>query len=238
MLRVACCDDMQQDRENVFIALTQIEEIWHEKMDVHSFISGEELCESMKKNHYDVVLLDIFMEGINGIETVMRIRSLGEDSLVIFISSHDEKVKECFDYGTIAFIDKPVEVAKLEKALSKVYEIIKEDKTVFSYAKNGTVQYVPIKDIVYFESKRNVIWIHTNKGVKKFYDTLAAIWGKLESRPEFIMPHRSFIFNLKYVKVKSKKIIIKKTNETFNIGGKFLENTQKRYSNYIEKRWK
>ncbi len=228
MLKVAYCDDMQSDRDNIIIALTQIEEIWKEKIDRHSFNSGEDLCESMIKNHYDVILLDILMDGIDGIETAMRIRRLGEESLIVFISSYDEKIKECFDYGTIAFLDKPVEVTKLEKALSKAYEIIKRDNEVFfTYTEKGTVQYVPMKDIIYFESKRNVIWIHTSKGEKKFYDTLATVWKKLELSPQFIMPHRSYIFNLKYVKIKSQKVIIKETNETFNIGTKFIESTQK-----------
>ncbi len=94
MLKVAYCDDMQSDRDNITIALTQIEEIWKEKIDSYSFNNGEDLCESMIKNHYDVVLLDILMGGIDGIETATRIRSLSEESLIVFISSYDENTIE------------------------------------------------------------------------------------------------------------------------------------------------
>lgn len=55
---------------------------------------------------------------------------------------------------------------------------------------------------------------------------------------QFVMTHRSFIFNLKYITVKSEKIIIKDTGEEFSIGEKHKADTQERYKNYIEKWWK
>lgn len=64
------------------------------------------------------------MNGIDGIETAIRIRTMGEENIIIFISSYDERVKELFDFRTIAFIDKPLETFKLEEALSRAYKVL------------------------------------------------------------------------------------------------------------------
>lgn len=239
MLRIAFCDDMERDRANIMNKLTQIEEKWGEKFIITSFASGEDLCKGIMENHYDVILLDIIMEGIDGIETATRIRTMGEESLIIFISSFDERIRELFDFRTIAFIDKPVDAKMLEIALEKAYEIIKKNNEVFfSFNKNGSVQYLPVNDIIYFESKRNKISIYTNKETETFYGTLSGVWEQIEAMNQFVMTHRSFIFNLKYITVKSEKIIIKDTGEEFSIGEKHKADTQERYKNYIEKWWK
>lgn len=238
MLKIAHCDDMEQDRNNILFALSQIEEKWNEKFDIKSFSSGEDLCADIEKNHYDIILLDILMNGIDGVETATRVRNNGDESLIIFISSYDERVKELFDFGTIAFIDKPVDINQLEKVLIKANDIIKKKNDIFfSYEKNGATQHLPINDIVYLESKRNKIYIQTNKNMESFYGTITSVWQQLKVNRQFIMPHRSFIFNLKYVIIKSDKVIIRKTGEEYNIGLKYKENTQERYLDYIEKRF-
>lgn len=239
MLKIAYCDDMEKDRDTIMYALTQIEEKWGAEFDLSSFSSGESLCEDISINHYDVILLDILMNGINGIETATRISAMGEATLIIFISSYDERVKELFDFRTIAFLDKPLEVSKLEKALLKAYSILKKDEeNIFTFSSYGYIQHIPIKDIIYFESQRNEIVIYTVKKSEKFYSTLSAVWEKVRELNQFVMSQRSFIFNLNYISIKSDKVIIKKTGETFNIGEKYREDTRNRHMGFIEKRWR
>lgn len=239
MLRIAYCDDMEKDRENIIISLGQIEDRWGEEFELSSFSSGESLCEGITKNHYDIILLDILMNGIDGIETATRIRTMGEENLIIFISSYDERIKELFDFRTIAFIDKPLETAKLEKALSKAYSILKKDnENFFTFNSRGSTAHIPIKDIVYFESKRNEVLITTTRGQESYYGTLLLVWQNVQNLNQFIMPHRSFVFNLHHLSIKSYKVIIKKTGETFNIGEKYREDTRNRHMDFIEKRWR
>lgn len=239
MLKIAYCDDMKKDRESIMISLSQIEDKWGEEFELSSFSSGESLCDDITKNHYDIILLDILMNGIDGIETATRIRTMGEENLIIFISSYDERIKELFDFRTIAFIDKPLETSKLEKALSKAYSILKKDsETFFSYSSQGSSVHIPIKDIIYFESRRNEIIMYTTKGQEVFYNTLLSVWDSVKDLNQFIMPHRSFIFNLNHVSIKSDKIIIRNTEATFNIGEKYREDTRNRHIYFLEKRWR
>ncbi len=238
MLKVAYCDDWKVDRDNLEKALMQIEEKWEMELEFYPFICGEDLCESIITSHYDVVLLDIQMEGMDGIETANRIRNLCEDTLIIFISNYDDRVKELFNFGTIAFLDKPVDVNILEIKLRDAVDVLeKNKKRYFFYKKNSEKVFFPIKDIIYFEVKKNIIIIHTIKGKESYYSTLASVWKQVEALEQFIFPGKSYIFNLKYVTIKKGKVVIKGTAETFNIGRTCKVDTEERYKNYMLKRW-
>lgn len=114
---------------------------------------------------------------------------------------------------------------------------MKDSEKIFTLSSKSSTKYIPIKDIIYFESRRNKIIIHTIKGQESYYNTLISVWQSVKNLNTFIMPHRSFIFNLTYVAVRFNKIIIKKTEEIFNIGEKYSNDTRCRYMSFIEKRW-
>lgn len=237
MLKIACCDDIEKDRDNIIVSLCQIEDKWNEVFDITSFSSGESLCKDIEKNHYDIILLDILMNGINGIETATRIRTMGEETLIIFISNYDERVKELFKLGTIGFLDKPVQTQELEEVLLYASSILKKNEAIyFSFSKNGSTQHIPIKDIIYFESYKNEVILHTVKGDIRFYNSLKSVWEKLQSSDRFIMPHRAFIFNLGFVAVGVDKVTLKTTGEKYNIGNKYSEDTKNRHIKFLEKR--
>lgn len=237
MLKIAYCDDLEEDRNRIMASLNNIEEKWREEFDICSFPDGVSLCENLKKNSYDIILLDIVMDVIDGIETARKIRSMGEDSQIIFVSNYDEKLRELFQFGTVAFIDKPLKTEDLEIALIRAYDKIKQDnEKIFVYKKNGHTYFLPIKDIVYFESYRNTVKIFTLKFEDSYYDTLTNTWEKLKKTEEFIMPNKSFIFNLKYVNIKSSYVIVKINTKTYNIGREYKIDTENRYINYIDKR--
>ena len=81
------------------------------------------------------------------------------------------------------------------------------------------------------------IILYSTKFEEIYYDTLSSTWSKLQNADCFIMPSKSFIFNLKYVSVKSDVVIIKGRPQTYSIGAKYKTDTEQRYMKYIEKRY-
>lgn len=238
-MRIAYCDEDRDDKDKMINVMGYIEEKWKSEFEFQTFSNEKELCESMRKVHYEILILDIDVDGVDGIEIATRIHLMGEEPLMIFVSKNDERVKELFDFRPIAFLNKPIEVEELEKTLEKAYQIMgKAVETVFSYKKNGIVKYVPIKDIICFESLRNNIKICTTKYEESFCDTLSNTWGRLQKTDCFIMPSKSFIFNLNYVTIKKNSIMVKGKREEYSMGKKYKEDTEERYLRYIEKKYK
>ncbi len=237
MLRIAYCDDNEQDRQSIMAALSKIEESWSDTFEIHPFSSGESLCESLLSNSYDVILLDILMKGIDGIETAARIRKLSTNVFIIFISGYDARVKDLFPFQAIGFIDKPVVSSKLERSLKQVYSSIEANRNLlFSYKKGSISSHVPLDEIVYFESQKNSIIIHTEISEYTFYDTLYNVWDRVKATESFVKPHKSYIFNLNKVTLRKNILIIRKTNEVFNIGAKYKDDTLEKYVNFLNKR--
>ena len=237
IIKIAVCDDDELDRDSMLIGLTSIEEDLKLEFDIYMFASGEELCENLESNTYNIILLDIIMGDFDGIDTATKLRSMGEDSKIIFVSSYDERLRDLFKVGAIAFIDKPVDIEELQSAIESGLELIKkEEAKQFAYKKQGKTCFLPLNKIEFFESHRNVVEIHSKNSSVSYTDQLKNIWGKLSSYPQFIMPNQSTIFNMQHIKMISNKIILKSTNEDFNIGRNYKADTVKRYGDYLKNR--
>jgi len=93
------------------------------KIDVITASSGEEALSVMKQQKSDLVLLDIRMDGIDGIETLRRIRESDKNAKVIMITGRKPEEEASFDkcrqLGAIDYIHKPLELDELEKMVLK-----------------------------------------------------------------------------------------------------------------------
>ena len=237
MLKIAICDDEKVDRDRIRNILIATEIQWNMEFYISQFSSGEEFLVSLMDSSYDIILLDIKMNGVDGIEVARRLKQLGSESLIIFISSYDERVKELFWYRIIAFLDKPIGQAELKERLQEALEIIKSDSDkIFTYKQKGDLKQILLKDILYLEVDRNYINLYTKSGKIRYLGTLSETWDALRNNDEFIKPNQSYIFNLKYVTLKANHVILTDGTKDCNIGRNFKEDTHARYFNYIRRR--
>jgi two-component system, LytTR family, response regulator len=112
-LRVLVCDDE-------LIARKRASRLLAEQADVEvvaECASGDEVLAKLETEDVDLVVLDIHMPGMTGIETVMR---MAEDRpYLIFLTAHPEHAVEAFDLGATDYLLKPVDDARLKKALDR-----------------------------------------------------------------------------------------------------------------------
>lgn len=237
MLRIAYCDDMQKDRDKIMAALSHIEEKWKDNFEIHSFNSGESLLKSLAENNYDIILLDILMGGIDGVKTAKNIRHLGIESEIIFISSCSDRIRELFSVGTVAFLDKPLNIEEFEQILKQVVDIIQKDKNnIFTYKINKNVCFLPLSEIKFFESKGQEIHIQTKKEIITFYGSLKDVLKNLEDNVAFTMPHRSYIVNFKYVEITKSDITIKNSDIIIPIGRGKRDEILDKFMTYMQRR--
>jgi len=112
-LRVLVCDDE-------LIARKRAARLLSEQADVEvvaECASGEEVLAKLAVEDVDLVVLDINMPGMSGIETVMK---MPEDRpYLIFLTAHPEHAVSAFDLGATDYLMKPVDEARLKKALDR-----------------------------------------------------------------------------------------------------------------------
>lgn len=94
-----------------------------EGYQVSSASSGDEAIEICQDKHFDIILMDVRMPGINGVEAFRRIKTISKDTRVIMMSAYsiDELKLEALREGAIAFLQKPLDI-------SRVLKLIEEDE--------------------------------------------------------------------------------------------------------------
>ena len=192
--KIAICDDMVQDTQ--YIASTVHK--WAKKedvtVDVYIFSSAESFLFHYAENKdFDILLLDIEMQTMNGVELAKRIRQENDAVQIIFITGYTDYIAEGYEVSALNYLMKPLSENKLFEVLNRaVLKIRKNEKSLFLSLSGETVR-IPIYEIKYLEVQQNYVTIHAKEDytVKK---TLGEFEHELDER--FYRTGRSFIVNL------------------------------------------
>jgi len=95
-MKIAVCDD---NREYLNIMSGEIREIYGSNAELDVFLKGEDLISATnQKNSYDIIFLDMEMDGISGIETANIIRKSDEQVIIIFVTSYSKYMQPYCPY--------------------------------------------------------------------------------------------------------------------------------------------
>ena len=147
---------------------------------------------------YDLILLDIEMPEMSGFDIARKIRAKGDDVPIAFLTNHREYVFDSFDFRPYNYILKPVSAAKL----LDLFEIVKsqiptrwKDNLTF-FTRDGLLR-IPIADIIYMESIKHHVFIHTTDEVYKRQTTLSEVLRLCDDR--MIQTHKSYAINAMHI---------------------------------------
>lgn len=184
---------------------------------VGSYSNAIMAINDIKKKDVDLIFLDIEMPEMTGLEFL---KSLNKKPQVIIISSKKEYAFDAFDFDVVDYVLKPVEQARLYKAINKAHDKFQEfsDESVSSkgiFVKhNNVLVRVDFDEIIWIEAMENYVVVNTNCDK---YTVLSTMKSILEKLPEntFLRVHRSYIVNVSHVKmIEDNSIIFKLQKET------------------------
>jgi two-component system, LytTR family, response regulator len=164
--------------------------------------NGEELIGKVMTQQPDLILLDINMPQMDGIDAIKTILKINPHAKFIFITGHDNYAVEAFSLAAIDYIVKPVERSRLYAAMEKAAKILSMPTEKASNPKlviksRRSFHYVPLDDIIFIEKVDRKAIIHTLDASFQSSDTLEMILTKLDNR--FINTHRSYIINVEHL---------------------------------------
>ena len=194
-LNIAICDDEKAIREQIN------ELIEKEKAGLCPALyeTGDALLAADKK--FDIVFLDIQMEGTDGIETAKKLREKDEDTILIFITGIREYVFQAFDVAAFHYLLKPVEEDKFHEVLHRAERELgkrksKRRETVFIKTRNRSFS-LEKDSILYIESRGKKVEIHTAGATVEAYASMNEMEGQLGCG--FFRCHRGYLVNMAYV---------------------------------------
>ena len=192
--KIAICDDMEEDVKYISSAVNKWAEKENITVDIEMFPSAESfLFRYAEQKAFDILLLDVEMPSMNGVELAKRIRKENDAVQIIFITGYTDYISEGYEVSALHYLVKPLSETKLFEVLNRaVLKIRKNEKALF-LSLAGEMVRIPIYEIKYLEVQQNYVTVHSKKDytVKK---TLGEFERELDER--FYRMGRSFIVNL------------------------------------------
>ncbi len=228
MIIVAICEDEGYILEEL---RKKVEKYINRKSldaSIKTFTSGEELLKAKKK--LDIILLDLMLPGIDGLEVA---RQISCRSRIIFVTSYREYAVEAFDANAVHYLVKPVTEERLFSALDRaVNQTEQMDNQALTLIKSGKTQVIFIRDILYCEVFNHQVRIHTVHGTYDYFGTLDMLETKLDER--FFRCHRSFVVNMSCVAGQEKGVAILTNGEKIFISRRKQTDFIQRLLNFLK----
>lgn len=196
--RIAICDDEQDQLALIKTMAANWSRRSGHACELCTFSSAEAFLFSYEENRTcDILLLDVEMKDISGIELARRIRQDDLRAEIIFITSHFEFCGEGYEVDALHYLIKPVAEDKLAAVLSKAANRLSaEPPSVIITCEGETVRLYET-DILYVESFLHYISIHTAVREYKIKENISSFEARLGD--SFFRAHRSYLVSLKYI---------------------------------------
>ncbi|MCM1342613.1 MAG: LytTR family DNA-binding domain-containing protein [Lachnospiraceae bacterium] len=198
MYRFAICDDRREDVEYIEGLIREWNREAGHQIRIDRFFSGEAFLFAFEEDQgFDVLLLDIEMGDLSGIDLAQRLRQLGTGIQIVFVTGYMEYIAQGYDVEALHYLLKPVTAKKLCGVLDRAMERLKDRERELTLTVPEGIVRIPLAKIRYLEVMGNYVTVHGEKSysVKR---TLGQMEELLDER--FYRIHRSYIVNLQFVK--------------------------------------
>lgn len=202
------------------------------------FNSGVVLLKQFDKQVADVVLLDIDMPEMNGFEVASLLQKRKEDILILFVTSHEDKVYQSYDYHPFWFIRKShmhdLQVV-IPKLLRKIDVEEERKRLTFNLKAENCVVEIDINTVIYIESYKNDIIIRDRvSGEKQVRCKITDVEKQLYPL-NIIRIQNGILVNCRYIsKITSREVIL--TDGThFGLSRSKIDFVREEYQNFIRR---
>ncbi|MCT4687273.1 LytR/AlgR family response regulator transcription factor [Vallitalea sp.] len=233
MYKVAICDDELIVAEKIAYMARAILEEMTEDYSIDIFTKGEEIINRLKEESttYHIILLDIIMDGIDGINVATELRENGINTTIVFITSVAEFAIKGYEVQAFRYLLKPLNNEELRKALMLDYKHNYENKYL-SLIHGAEVRKIPLDDVFYVEISGRKIAIHLLDDVIYYSEKLSDFQQYLPC-DDFIRCHRSFIINISKVSIVKRYEAIMNNEKSVPVSKANFDNVRKKLLGFL-----
>ena len=204
-LKVLIVDDEPPARERLQSLLEEIADV----EAVGQAVSAREALSLVDELAPDVVLLDVRMPGMDGLEAARHLNVLEEPPAVIFTTAYDEYAVEAFEANAVGYLLKPVRKEQLAGALARAGRLTKaqlqklaasgaeERRTHIAARHRDGLRLIPIEEVQYFLADQKYTTVRHVKGEDLIEDSLRLLEGEFGAA--FVRIHRNALVGVKYL---------------------------------------
>lgn len=203
MIKMLIADDEAPARKRLRELLSDITEV----NVVFEAKNGQEALKIANENPPDIILLDIRMPIMDGIETAQHLQKLAKPPSVIFTTAYDTYALQAFDLNAVDYLLKPIRFERLQTAIQKARALLPRQvealvplspqRTHLSINERGRILLIPIGDVIYFRAELKYITVRTAE--KEFLLEESLNHLEQEFSKVFIRLHRNCLVAQAYI---------------------------------------
>lgn len=234
MVKIAICDDEEKSvvlHEKIVKECLQLAGIGYE---ITTYTQSQNLLYDITDDafFYDLILLDIEMPGISGMEIPQQIKGYLPNVRIIFVTSHTEYAIDAFELSIFRYVPKNNLAVKLTAAVIDAAKLIElEAGQEYTIQTANRMEKIPYKDIFYIQRDGKNASIVSSVGTSKVRKSLQQVFEELNT-PEFIFIDRGYIVNIIQIMKISDSTAILKNGEQLPISRSHLQEVKQKINEF------
>ena len=200
-MRIAIVDDLAAERTLLKDRLEQQLHRRNVQADILEYESGETFLEAARKAPFTAAFLDIYMDGMTGMEAAKKLRETNTDCLLVFTTTSTDHALEGFQVRALHYLVKPFTEADIDALTDELLARIPQPDKYMELKVEGSEIHLRYQDIVYAEHFAHLIYVHTT--VQKTLATrqpFKTFIAPLKDDTRFFVCGRGVIVNLEHAK--------------------------------------
>ncbi len=222
-ITIALCDDDSEQIKNLRRLIGEWADGKPFAVNIAGYESGEQFLFEYQDNPCNLLLLDIEMSGINGMELAKKLRSAGDMLPIIVITGYSDYMADGYDVEALHYLLKPVETDKLFAVLDRYAARQGRSEEIILTTADGACR-AAAESIVYIEAFGRKTAVHLRD--KTALECNMSI-SEFENFSGFIHCHRSYIVNLEQIRSITKTAVILETGEEIPLSRRLYNEVNK-----------
>ena len=234
VIKIAICDDEEKAvalHERIVKSCLQSQGIGYE---ITTYTQSRNLLYDITDDgfFYDLILLDIEMPGISGMEIPQQLKGFLPNVRIIFVTSHTEYAIDAFELSIFRYVPKNNLEVKLAAAVVDAAKLIElEAGQEYTIQTASRMEKIPYKDIFYIQRDGKNASIVSSIGTSKVRKSLQQVFEELNT-PEFIFIDRGYIVNIIQIMKISDRTAILKNGEQLPISRSHLQEVKQKINQF------
>lgn len=230
-LRIAVCDDDPTDRQQAAALTREIMTAKGLAVSLYTYENAQSLLAAIQGGEqFQILLLDVMMDGLDGMEFAAALRELGNSTAIIFMSTNREMALRGYEVSAARYLAKPLRREQLREALLYCCKAFEKREILLPTAKGQ--RRVPLSDILYAEAMERVTKLALTDRAEELSIKFSALAALLPER-QFAFCHRSYLVNLEHVAYIRSRELELSTGEVLPVSRYRLEELQKQFVSYL-----
>ena len=234
MIKIAICDDEEKAvalHEKIVKTCLQAQGVGYE---ITTYTQSRNLLYDITDDgfFYDLILLDIEMPGISGMEIPQQLKGFLPNVRIIFVTSHTEYAIDAFELSIFRYVPKNNLEVKLATAVTDAAKLIElEAGQEYTIQTASRMEKIPYKDIFYIQRDGKNASIMSSVGIAKVRKSLQQVFDELNT-PEFIFIDRGCIVNIIQIMKISDGMVVLKNGEQLPISRSHLQEVKQKINQF------